>query len=192
MSSTNLIRWSGLAVILAGVAYPITWIADLLIESPNTIIIALGFAAEILLLFGLMGIYGSQIKESGSLGFFGFLLATISICFSMGQTWLPESGQLVGIAGVLGPLIGITGVPAYILLGIGTLRADLLPRWTAWLWIIGYSLSFISMLGSVAGLAIAEYFVALGIAIWGIGLIGAGVKLWSVTLKPAIAQEVLT
>jgi hypothetical protein len=192
MNSSNLFRWSGLAAIMAGVVYPITWIADLLIKVPNSTITALGFVAEILLIFGLMGIYGSQIKESGSLGFFGFLLATISICFSMGQTWLPESGQLVDVAGVLGPLIGITGVPAYILLGMGTLKAGILPRWTAWMWIIGYSLSFVSMLAFVAGLAIGEYFVALGILIWSVGLAGAGARLWSEPVEPAIPQEALT
>jgi hypothetical protein len=185
MSSPNLIRWSGLAVILVGLLMPATWIIDLVTGSTTDLTRAVGFAASILLVFGLMGIYGIQIRESGVSGFLGFLLTEVSNCFAMGQTWLPESGQLVGIAGILGPLIGIMALPGYILLGIGSWKAGKLPRWSILLWIIGYSLSFVSMLISITGFEIAEYFVVLGIVIWGIGLIGAGIKLMAIAAEPA-------
>jgi len=48
------------------------------------------------------------------------------------------------------------------------------------------------MLVFVAGIAVAEYFVALGTVIWGIGLIGAGVKLMSVSIEPAKEPLVAT
>jgi len=185
MSNNNLIRWSGLAVILVGLLVPAIWLVELFTGSATVATRTVGFIADILLVFGLMGIYGTQIKESGVSGFLGFLLTTVSNCINMGQTWLPQSGQLVGVAGVLGPLIGITATPGYILLGIGSWKAGKLPRWTAALWAIGYSLTFISMLIFITGIAVAEYFVALGIVIWGIGLIGAGVSLMSVTVESA-------
>jgi len=192
LASKYLIRWSGLAVILVGLLVPATWIVDLVTGSATVVTRTVSFIADILLVFGLMGIYGYQIKESGVSGLLGFLLTTVSNCCAMGQTWLPQSGQMVGVAGVLGPLIGITATPGYILLGIGSWKAGKLPRWTAALWAFGYSLSFVSMLVFITGIAVAEYFVALGIVIWGIGLIGAGVKLMSVSIEPAKEPLVAT
>ena len=187
MFLNNLIRWSGVTVILAGILLPLDWILGSLSEIPRSNpSIALGFSGAILLIFGLMGMYGCQIRESGVIGFLGFVLTVISVCIQMGQTWLPESGQMVGVAGVLGPLIGITGFPGYILLGIGSWRGGKLPRWAAVVWPAGYSLSFISMLIFIAGFAIFDYLVTLGMVIWAVGLIGAGVAMLSVKVEPDV------
>ena len=193
MSSTNLIRWSGLAVILAGVLLPMPWILEFVVGSPRSILTqTLEFVALILLVFGLMGIYGIQIEESGIYGFLGFLLIIISNCVLLGQTWLPESGQLVGVAGVLGPLGGITGLPGFILLGIGSWKANKLQRWTAVLWPIGMALHTIAMVLTVSGFVFGETLAVIGVVVQGIGLVGAGVNLWSGKGEPTRQPEAAT
>lgn len=190
MSSSNLFRWSGLAVILAGVLLPIPWILEFVVGSPRSILTStLEFVATILFVFGLMGIYGLQIEESGVYGFLGFLLIISSNCIILGQTWLPEAGQLVGVAGVLGPLGGITGLPGYILLGIGSWKANKLPRWTAVMWPLGWVVSLIGMGLTIPGFVFGETLAVIGIVVLGIGLVGAGVNLWSVKGEPTRQPE---
>jgi hypothetical protein len=129
------------------------------------------FVATILLVFGFMGVYGFQHKESGILGFLGFLLITISNCSALGECWL-QNGELSGAAVVLGPLVGITMLLGFILLGIGSWQANKLPRWTAIFWVIGGALI-------VPGFLVQPILVVIGGIIQGIGIVGAGVKLLS-------------
>jgi hypothetical protein len=70
-----------------------------------------------------------------------------------------------------------------ILLGIGSWKANKIPRWTAVLWVIGGALI-------VPGFAVQEILVAIGGVIQGIGIVGAGVRLWSSTKYPARQAEV--
>jgi hypothetical protein len=194
MSSQNLFRWSGLAVILGGVLLPVHWILEFVtISSGITLSDTLGFIATTLLMFGIMGIYCYQIEETRILGFLGFVLTIISNCVSLAQSWLPERGQLIGVPGVLGPLTGFTLLPGFLLLGIGSWQANKFPRWAALLWVIGaafivpgYPLS--TMGGSVLGYVL----VVIGGTVLGVGLIGAGIKLWSGTVEPAQKLEAAT
>ncbi|MCK4901641.1 MAG: hypothetical protein KAS38_22850 [Anaerolineales bacterium] len=187
MSRSNLIRWSGLAAILCGLLYPVCSILyfEVIVGSQRILTDTLWFVAFILYVFGLMGIYGSQIEESGFFGFLGFLLLIIHDCILLGENWLPEKGQSVGVASVLGPLSGITGLAGYILLGIGLWKANKLPRWTFVLWPIG-----LALFG--AGVAVEGILGAIGGTILGIGLVGAGVNLWSGTVEPVRKPEAAT
>ena len=178
MSSTNLFRWGGIAAILAGVLYPTSWIFKFVIGADYILTTSIGFIAMVLLIFGLIAIYGIQVEESGIYGLLGFILTIISTCMDLGQCWLPESGEITGVAGVLGPLIGITALPGYILLGIGSWKANIFPRWITIIWPSGWVISMISMVVFMSGVEIAYNLAGIGLAIWGIGLIGAGVKLF--------------
>jgi hypothetical protein len=120
-----------------------------------------------------MGVYSFQNKEVGILGFLGFLLVTISNCIALGECWL-QNGEVTGVAAVLGPLVGITMLLGFILLGISSWKANKLPRWTAPLWVIGGALI-------VPGFALEEILVVIGGVIQGTGVVGAGVKLWAST-----------
>lgn len=193
MSSSILFRWSGLAVILAGILLPLPWIIQHLIGTPrNYSIAAIESIGMILFMFGIMGLFGYQVKESGVSGFLGFLLIVISNCILLAQIWLPESGQMVGIAGVLGPLGGVTMLAGLILFGIGTWKANKLPRWTAMLWVIGWVVSMIGQILTMPGIEIGWIILVVGFVIWGIGMIGAGVKLWSSLVEPASQLEAST
>jgi len=183
MTSSSLFRWSGLATILGGVLLPVHWILEFTTFSSGiTMSDTLGFIATTLLVFGITGIYSCQIEETGVLGFLGFLLTNISNCLSLAQTFLPDRGQLVGVAGVLGPLTGFTMLPGFLFLGISSWKANKFPRWTAVLWIIGttfivpgYPLSTMGKSNLGSGL------VAIGGTLLGLGLVGAGIKLWTDT-----------
>ena len=189
MSYNNLIRWSALALIVAGILIVFVWVLSTVnLGLPSELKIALGFSSSILLVFGLMGIYGCQIKESGLAGFFGFVLAIMSNWFILGQNWLIISGLWLEGLGVLGPLIGITGLPGYILLAIGTWRAGRLPRASAIFWAAGFTLTIMSSLIFISGTYI-NYLGIIGGLIWAIGFIWAGIGMFSLKVEPAVVSE---
>jgi len=171
MSSSNLFRWSGLAVILGGVLLPASWILRFVVAVQRPVSGTVEFVATILLVFGFIGVYGFQHEETGVIGFLGFVLVTISNCAALGECWL-QDGELTGAAVVLGPLVGITMLLGFISLAIASWKANKLPRWTAVLWVIGGA--FI-----VPGFVVQEMLVVIGGVIQGAGIVGAGVKLWT-------------
>ena len=128
------------------------------------------FVATILLIFGFMGVYGCQNEESGVPGFLGFLLIIIHSCSALGECWL-QNGEPTGAAIVLGPLVGITMLLGFILLGIGSWRANKFPRWIPVLWVIGGALI-------VPGFLVQPILVVIGGVIQGTGIVGVGIKLW--------------
>jgi len=170
MSSSNLFRWSGLAAILGGVLLPASWILRFVFDVQRPYTGTVEFVASILLVFGFMGVYGFQHEETGVLGFLGFLLIIIHNCGALGECWL-QNGEPTGAAIVLGPLVGITMLLGFILLGIGSWKANKLPRWMPILWIIGGMLI-------VPGFLVQPMLVVIGGLIQGTGVVGAGAKLW--------------
>jgi hypothetical protein len=193
MSSSNLIRWSGLAALLGGVLLPLSWILHFIVydpSSPQILDNVMEFVAAILLVFGLMGIYGFQIEETRVYGFLGFLLTIISYCITLGQTWLPERGTLVGVGVVLGPLTGVTLLLGFILLGIGSWQANRIPRWTIALWVIGSACIVPGY--PLASLSAAKFLIVIGGVVLGLGLVGAGFKLWSGPVESSRQSEAKT
>ena len=171
MSSSKLFRWSGLATILGGVLLPLSWILRFVVGVQRPISGTVEFAGTILLIFGFMGVYGFQYKESGVPGFLGFLLVTFSNCVALGECWL-QNGKPTGVAVVLGPLVGITMLLGFILLGIGSWKANKLPCWAAILWVIGGALI-------VPGFVVQPMLVVIGGIIQGAGIVSTGIKLLS-------------
>ena len=181
MSSSNLFRWSGLAIILCSLLLPISWILDIVFDYPRSNFVdSIDFVGLIMLVFGLIGIYGSQTVETGLSGFLGFLLTIITTCIAMSINWLPENGEAASIGFVLAPIMAFTGLSGYILLGIGSWKADKLPRWSAVLWPLGWGVSILGMVLVMSGFEIAAYLHLIGFVVWGIGCIGAGVRLRSI------------
>ena len=171
MSSSNLFRWSGLAAILGGVLLPMSWILRFVVGVQRPLSGTLEFVATILLVFGFMGVYGFQHVETGVLGFIGFVLVIIHKCAALGECWL-QNGEPTDIELVLGPLVGVTMILGFVLLGIASWKANKLPRWTAVLWVVGGALI-------VPGFLVQELMVVIGGLIQGTGFIGAGAKLWT-------------
>ncbi len=84
ITSANLIRWTGLAAMVAGVIFagiqPIhpPDVLSSVTTSAWAIITSLKTVMCILFLFGITGIYARQVEESGWLGLAGYLMFTIS------------------------------------------------------------------------------------------------------------------
>ena len=96
MEPANLIRWGGLAAVLAGVLLLITDILKLFVfedfsttATTNTyVFITGGFLLSALLFsLGLVGLYASQAEAAGPLGLLGFLVAFIGTALVAGAFW---------------------------------------------------------------------------------------------------------
>jgi hypothetical protein len=167
MSSTNLIRLGGLAAIVAGILRGIN--SFLPSSNPNVTISILYLLTDIFLLFGIMGIYGFQHQESGSWGFFGFVLAIVGLA-------IIRTGSMSGIN--LYPIGASTFTVGMSLFAVGAWIANKLPRWVSVLWVLSTIVGFMGYF--IPGLNLL--FVMSG-AIFGIGFAGAGMKIWSATSK---------
>lgn len=170
MLSSKLFRWSGLAAIIGGFLLPMSWILRFVFSVSRPWTGTIEFIATILLVFGFMGVYGFQHEQCGVLGFLGFVLYIIHSCAALGECWL-QNGEVTKVGTVLAPIVGITMLLGFILLGIGSWQANKLPRWAIVLWVVGGLLI-------VPGFAFQPILVVLGGVIQGIGVVIAGMILW--------------
>ena len=125
---------------------------------------ALYFLTDVFILFGVMGLYGLQHEEAGLWGFFGFVLATVGIGIIIGP-----DGSIAGV-NVYPIGAGIFSV-GLILLAIGSWRANKLPRWIPFLWIlsmvvgsIGYFVHDLNLLFVISGVLFGWSFAGAGIS----------------------------
>jgi hypothetical protein len=165
MSPTDLIRLGGLAAALAGLLRVIA--SFIPATKPGPALEVFYLMIDVLLLLGLLGVYGYQHEQVGAGGFLGFLAA------------------LVGTAIIVGPDGAIGGVEMYVVgsllislglavLGIGTWRARRLPRAVPALW-------WLSTLVGVGGFAAGELrftYLFAGVA-FGLAFALAGARIWS-------------
>jgi len=159
MTTSNLIRWSGLAAMAAGVLSvldsifePLPWLT--ILTSAVTV-------------YALVGIYAVQAEASGRLGFAGYVVATAGYVFMAGTS--SEIGSVpiyfVGVS------LGAVGL---VLLAIGSLSARVLPRWVPAMWLVAVVIGLPSLLEPSLGTLLG----ILGAAAVGVGLAGAGYVLW--------------
>ncbi len=161
MSSSDLIRWAGLAAILAGVLLVVADLLNLAIgfgdesfsEITTTGIYALqsviNLLSAVLLLIGLVGLYANQSEAAGLLGLAGFLVAFLGTALVTGLLWaalfiVPALAVEVPafLDEVEGPPPGffltlITFGVGWLLFGIATLLARVYPRIPVILLMIG-------------------------------------------------------
>jgi len=153
--ASTLIRWSGLATVLAGVVLVIVELMELLavdiehLRAESTTVAfafwaGLSLLTFLLLSLGLIGIYSYQLEAAGVLGLAGFLVAFVGTVLSAGAAW-----TLLFIAPKVAPLVPtFVEIPwfelsflllalGWLLFGVATLRARVFPRAAAVLLIIG-------------------------------------------------------
>ena len=180
MKTANLFRWGALAALASGVL----WIAGGLLHLayPQDPPGALGYylnylgtaifsAAYLGVLGGLVGLHARQKDSYGRLGRAGFFLAFAGAALAfVGQATsgiFPHNGTLGWLfsdpgfgfqAGILLTSVGL------VLMGIATLRVEVLPRWCGFGLI---ALVVFSALGAYGGFVVVGLiWLALGYALW--------------------------
>ncbi len=196
MSSSNLIRWGGLATMLGGALLTIAnlmgpFIVDFDNLSGSTATSAYAFhhgllmLATLLLLAGIPGLHARQSEAAGRLGWAGFLVAFVGTALLMAHFWgqtfiapvlaatapelIDQPTPLLMAEIMLSFLLFTLG---WVLFGVSMLRARVYPRAAAGLLIVG---SLIPMIGRIAGSAL----------VLGVALIWLGYALWSGRAEPS-------
>jgi hypothetical protein len=176
----RLVRWGGVAGILAGVAWAVSGIVHFAMVYPDAgtgptgslsdyLIEGAHAVAEASMLGALLGLRARQTPSYGRLGAAGFIVAFIGTALLCAITVIAiiTKGALgeavlgtIFISGVVGWLVGFP------LLGIATLRARVLPRWVGVL-LIAYFPLFAFLLSSYGwgGIALGLLWLALGYAL---------------------------
>ena len=149
------------------------------------------WVSALLLQLGLVGLYAYQVKQTGWLGLVGFVLAFIGTAL-VGSILLYVSTVLPLIASEAQAIFAQAATPpvfiqpvfvlgfglGWILLGVATMRAGVLPRWSGLLLIIGVTLFVVSETVLFEA-RLAHTLVTVGDVIFGLGLMWLGYALWS-------------
>jgi hypothetical protein len=149
--------------LMSGVAWIVYGLLDLTVASleeisPLDILLAV---ALLLLAVGLVGFHALQKGNYGRIGRAGLYTAIAgSLAQALGFVYalLDVEAALVLIAGSLGMLVG------FVLYGVATLRARVLPRWYSIVFIIFWPVAI--LLGDYAPIWIGLVWLALGYALW--------------------------
>lgn len=193
-SSSNLIRWCGLAYVVGGLSLIIQQLLHS--ASPEAAgawvaVHSLGYFGLVFGLLGLVGVYACQMEQVGRLGLIGFVMAFIGNGLTVGAAFLDSYVQpvlfvkapdLVGFppkdpalfAGPLGLVVLLAALIVtigFILFGIATVRAGVLPRWAAGLIILS------SWFGLAA--VFSQLVFTIGAIVFGLGNAGLGFAVWS-------------
>ena len=149
MTSSNLLRWGGLAALIGGVLYVLTGIMSLLAPQEEVFDSFTDYFIEVLFILALVGtlmaIAGVHVLQRGRYGRLG---AAGSLTAFVGHALLLVAAAATTIAGrealdmvfFLGSLAALVGL---VLLGATTLRARVLPWWCGVLLIVGLPLSVV-------------------------------------------------
>jgi predicted membrane channel-forming protein YqfA (hemolysin III family) len=130
MSSSTLIRMSGLAAMVAGGIWMLVVPGDealpMLTHAGWHLLIAL---ASVLSLVGLVGLHARQVGSAGRLGWAGFIVALLGAgMVFVGNVaeggWERDWGWALFMLGMLSLLLGL------VLFGSASMRAQVLPRWS--------------------------------------------------------------
>lgn len=202
MTTVNLVRWSGLICVLAGVLYavgallhPVGETLDAVNRSnwvPSHLVY---WVAVLLLHLGLVGLYAHLKETAGLLGLVAFILAFIgtslvSSILLFVSTVLPLIASdaptifeqsmtfpaFVAVVFILGFGLG------WMLIGLVIMRDKHLPRWSGLLLIVGVGL-FISSEALPFAPTLAHTLVTIGDILFGLGLVWLGYTLWSEQLE---------
>ena len=204
MAISRLIRWSGLSLMLGGIAFAVHLISHPPGETAQYAFYPLwvpshliGSIASILISLGLVGLYLRQSEKVVLLGFIGFILAFAGVTLT--------AGALIYLSVVLVPFLAVRGMDSLVdpkgplftssaaqlavglpglslLLGvllsaIATLRARMIPRWGAWLVILSIPLGIVALV--FIGSSLQGILQALAGSVLGLGLAAWGWALWS-------------
>ena len=194
MSSSDLIRWGGVAAILGGILLFIVTLWALFTQGfgvPEeafseiagttswTVGSLVGLLTAVLVLFALVGLYLYHSQAAGMLGFVGFLVAFLGTALVVGTQWtfafvVPslavEAPGFLDAEQVAGPvdagfILSFIGLAVgWALFGVAALRARVYPRWLAIALIVVALAQLLPT--SAVGLVFAPVLALLGFFAW--------------------------
>ncbi len=194
MTSSNLIRWAGLSAVAAGVLLAVGGIIQAADDPASLATNSLAIANYLILgsvivgLLGIFGLYARQVEEAGLLGLVGFLMLFVALVLFAGLAFFEaffvpvlaaEAPEFLfaeeisfGVLETVIPLGGLLQSIGGLLLGIAIIRAGILPRWAAIVFIIG-------IVPGGLGPLLPEVVARISNVVLGIGLAWLGYALWS-------------
>lgn len=205
MWTSNLIRWGGLAALVGGVLFVVLEVLEFALfgDQPYSavaatsawiIVQAAWIVAMLLVLLGLGGLYARQVEQTGALGLVAFLMALIGTVMAVSlewtaafyEPWLAEiaspeilDAEPSGVA-IVGYLLAIVLFTlGWLLFGLASLQARVLPRGAAVLLMVGAVLLFVILLLEIPGYSV----------VFGAALAWMGYSLWSGTGEPVLRAE---
>ena len=181
MSSVTLYRASGLALLLGAVLFIVGSILSFA-GAPLTplwlVMTGVWISGMVLQLLGMPGIVARQAKQSGWLGFVGFLLTFLGWFLLTGfyvvddlilSPWLDALAPHVYAQWFVNPAVGVSIHVANSLLGVGgmllgiaTTRAGVLPRWAGLLLIAAVVGLGSFVIGNLTSVAVGLIVLGLG------------------------------
>lgn len=195
MLDQKMFRWTGGALIGAGVAMAIFWLMVIPFESfagPETALHRLfvpgqvfHILAAMLAVFGYFGLYLKQREAAGFIGAVGFVVAVIGMMFFLADGLIaivvfpPLAKHVPEITDAAGPLFtgwalgfyimfAATNMIGIVLLAAASLRANIMPKTAALLFLAG---GILFNLPPSPGLHLV--LIAGGV-IWGVGTVWLG------------------
>lgn len=197
MSVSKLIRWGGLVVFLGAVLWAIQKVGWTLLigdqdpltypQPTATILWVLGLIAALLILLGLPALYAHQARQAERMGLIAFVVVFLGMALVTSNGYFgtfiqPGLVDLISLAEGAGvtvqePVAAGVGfmttlglyVLGWLLFGLASLRARVLPRWAVVLVLVGIVFGFLFMASGISLLAlpITEIGIAgLGYALW--------------------------
>ncbi|HET7479896.1 MAG TPA: hypothetical protein VFJ72_10335 [Rubrobacteraceae bacterium] len=171
MSSSDLIRWGGLAAMVGGVVWVVDSALPLLATPESGVTDVLFIIAALCTVGGFAGFHALQKDDYRRIergGFWTLVLATLALVVGLilsllGNTAL-ERLELFPV-GTFAVFVG------FVLYGAATFQARVLPRWCGMGLIAG---PFMFLLGNVGGIAFGLLCLALGYTLWSRGNTSVG------------------
>ncbi len=162
MSSSDLIRWGGLAAMIAGVAFILDILLVLTVDGRWTNVVYI--IAALFMLVGLVGLHTLQKNNYGRTalgGLWTVVVATLGQVLGIIVFLLVDSEALDWLVFP----VGFVAVPVgLIIYGVATLQAKVLPRWCGLGLIIIPPISIV--LGDYGGILFGLLWLALGYVLW--------------------------
>ena len=182
MASPNLIRWGGLATLLAGAFFIVEAAAIPFVGDLHWAFHTIDSPAHAFLAVGLVGLYLWQTRQGrfGWLGTVGFILiVTASVLITLGGLAIVYIDGVLraneeALNDIVHPLEIVVIIGA-VLFGMATMRVNVLPRGGALLIIIGALVYFGIKIVGVG----PEWLISVAVAILGAGWVWLGYALWS-------------
>jgi hypothetical protein len=172
--SSNLVRWGVPGAVLAGAAFVLLSLSSLAISGPSPYFDISFLIAWLLTIPGVVGLHAAQSESYGLLGRVGCvsLIAGV-IANTIGLVPLAFGNEsLLWLSFPVGALLLLIG---FLSLGIATLRAGVLPRWSGVALIV--ALPLVVVAGAIFGAPTDEDYP--GVVVMGLVWLALGHALWA-------------